>query len=130
MVQTPALPVSLDRDSPTPLAVQLAEELRAAAGDRRLRHGGGRGRGAVGAPPPAEAGRATAGTSGAVAELAAAVLRPGDLVAVEEPGYQRAVGALRAAGLRIVPAPVDADGLLVDSVPAAVPAVYCSPAHQ
>src|SRR5262245_8253913 len=39
MVQTPALPVSLDRDSPTPLAVQLAEELRAAAGDGRLRSG-------------------------------------------------------------------------------------------
>src|SRR6266498_1922662 len=37
--ETPALPVTLDRDSPTPLAVQLAEELRAAAGDGRLRSG-------------------------------------------------------------------------------------------
>ena len=55
---------------------------------------------------------------------------PGDVVAVEEPGYQRAVGALRAAGLRVVPAPVDADGLLIDSVPATREAVYCSPAHQ
>ncbi|HEU5469045.1 MAG TPA: PLP-dependent aminotransferase family protein [Actinophytocola sp.] len=73
---------------------------------------------------------ATAGTSAAVAELAASVLRPGDSVAVEEPGYQRAVGAMRAAGLRILPAPVDADGLLVDSVPESVRAVYCSPAHQ
>src|SRR5436189_2717885 len=39
MVETPALPVSLDRDSSVPLAVQLAEELRAAAGDGRLRAG-------------------------------------------------------------------------------------------
>src|SRR5919197_5323992 len=39
MVQTPTLPLTLDRDSPTPLAVQLAEELRAAAGDGRLRSG-------------------------------------------------------------------------------------------
>jgi GntR family transcriptional regulator/MocR family aminotransferase len=73
---------------------------------------------------------ATAGTSTAVAELGRAVLRPGDMVAVEEPGYQRAVGALRAAGLRVVPATVDADGLLLDAIPASVRAVYCSPAHQ
>src|SRR5438128_11984760 len=39
MVQTPTLPLTLDRDSPMPLAVQLAEELRAAAGDGRLRSG-------------------------------------------------------------------------------------------
>src|SRR3979411_2158035 len=39
MVQTPSLPLTLDRESPTPLAVQLAEELRAAAGDGRLRSG-------------------------------------------------------------------------------------------
>jgi GntR family transcriptional regulator / MocR family aminotransferase len=254
MVQTPTLPLSLDRDSPTPLAVQLAEELRAAAGDGRLRsgdrlpstralakqlkvsrtvtaaayeqlhaegwiagrHGSGTyvtteppgsvrtqpkrtrsaaaervtvdltpgspwsggidraawrraWRAAADVPPlprperaglPAyratvaehllrhrglrvrpelddraardagEAVLATAGTSAAVAELAAAVLRPGNSVAVEEPGYQRAVGAMRAAGLRIVPAPVDGDGLMVDSVPASVRAVYCSPAHQ
>jgi GntR family transcriptional regulator/MocR family aminotransferase len=254
MVQTPALPLSLDRDSAMPLAVQLAEELRAAAGDGRLRsgdrlpstralatqlkvsrtvtaaayeqlhaegwiagrHGSGTyittappgsvrqhakrsragaatqtavdltpgspwaggidraawrraWRAAADVPPlprpnragvPAyraavaehllrhrglrvrgeldelsardagEAVLATAGTSAAVAELAAAVLKPGCAVAVEEPGYQRAVGAMRAEGLKIVPAPVDEDGLLVDAVPASVRAVYCSPAHQ
>ena len=73
---------------------------------------------------------ATSGTSYAAAELANAVLHPGDVVAVEEPGYQRAVGAMRSAGLRVVPAPVDSDGLLIDSVPATAKAVYCSPAHQ
>ncbi len=73
---------------------------------------------------------ATGGTTAAVAELALAVLRPGDVVAVEEPGYQRAVQALRAAGLRVVPAPVDPNGLAVDAVPANVRAVYCSPSHQ
>ena len=73
---------------------------------------------------------ATSGTSNAAAELANAVLHPGDVVAVEEPGYQRAVGALRGAGLTVVPAPVDADGLMIDSVPANARAVYCSPAHQ
>jgi len=73
---------------------------------------------------------ATGGTTAALTELAAAVLKPGDAVAVEEPGYQRAVGAMRAAGLRVVPAPVDAEGLLVEGVPKGVRAVYCSPAHQ
>src|ERR1700742_380539 len=39
MSETPALPVTLDRASATPLAVQLAEQLRAAAGEGRLRSG-------------------------------------------------------------------------------------------
>jgi GntR family transcriptional regulator/MocR family aminotransferase len=244
MAETPVLPVTLDRDSATPLAVQLAEQLRAAAGDGRLRSGDrlpstralagelgvsrtvtaaayeqlhaegwiagrhGSGTYITTAPPgtlratpkpvrrdtvletavdltpgspwaggieqsawrrawraashvapmvrPNRAGLpeyraavaehllrhrglrignsegllATAGTSSAAAELGRAVLRPGEMVAVEEPGYQRAVGALRAAGLRVVPAAVDADGLLVDAIPSAVRAVYCSPAHQ
>lgn len=73
---------------------------------------------------------ATGGTTSAVVELAAAVLRPGDVVAVEEPGYQRAVEAFTAAGLRVVPARVDEEGLRPDTVPSGVDAVYCSPAHQ
>jgi GntR family transcriptional regulator/MocR family aminotransferase len=72
---------------------------------------------------------ATAGSTGAVAELAR-TLPSGSRVAVEEPGYQRAVAALRAAGLGIVPVPVDAGGLVVDALPAGLAAVYCTPAHQ
>ncbi|MGH3862422.1 PLP-dependent aminotransferase family protein [Actinokineospora sp.] len=251
MAESPALPVTLDRESTTPLAVQLAEELRAAAGDGRLRsgdrlpstralaaqldvsrtvtaaayeqlhaegwiagrHGSGTyitteppgslrakprrprsdfiaadavdltpgspwaggidrsawrraWRGAADIAPlsrPQRAGLpayravvaehllrhrglrvsgefddggegesvlATGGTTAAVGELAAAVLRRGDTVAVEEPGYQRAVHTLRTAGLRVVPAYVDADGLLLDALPAATKMIYCSPAHQ
>ncbi len=73
---------------------------------------------------------ATAGTSAGLLEVAHGTLLPGDAVAVEEPGYQRAVGALRAAGIRVLPAPVDAYGLVVDAVPRGVRAVYCTPAHQ
>jgi GntR family transcriptional regulator / MocR family aminotransferase len=72
---------------------------------------------------------ATAGSTGAVAELAR-TLPAGSRVAVEEPGYQRAVAALRAAGLAIVPVPVDAGGLVVEALPAGLAAVYCTPAHQ
>ncbi|MEQ3554747.1 PLP-dependent aminotransferase family protein [Pseudonocardia nematodicida] len=72
---------------------------------------------------------ATAGTSAAVAELAR-LLPPGAVVAVEEPGYRRAVSALRAAGCVIAPVPVDDDGLVVDAIPAGCAAVYTTPAHQ
>ncbi|RNL65422.1 PLP-dependent aminotransferase family protein [Nocardioides marmoriginsengisoli] len=73
---------------------------------------------------------ATGGTTSAVLELAAAVLDRGATVAVEEPGYQRAVQVLKAAGMNVVRAPVDVDGLRVAEIPASVRAVFCSPAHQ
>ncbi|QIS06296.1 aminotransferase class I/II-fold pyridoxal phosphate-dependent enzyme [Nocardia brasiliensis] len=73
---------------------------------------------------------ATAGTSAAVGELAAALLRPGDAVALEDPGYHRAAGAFAAAGVTVLPVPVDAHGLRVDLLPRHIKAVYCTPAHQ
>ncbi|PPJ17248.1 GntR family transcriptional regulator [Nocardia nova] len=73
---------------------------------------------------------ATSGTSSAVGELAHAVLRRGDTVAVEDPGYLRAVGAFRAAGIEVLPIPLDDKGIRVDRIPADVRAVYCTPAHQ
>ena len=72
---------------------------------------------------------ATAGTSAAVGEVAR-LLPPGSRVAVEDPGYSRAVAALRDAGVEVVPVPVDDDGLVVDALPAGLAAVYCTPAHQ
>ncbi|MFR9753037.1 PLP-dependent aminotransferase family protein [Nocardia sp. 004] len=73
---------------------------------------------------------ATGGTSSAVAELAAAVLHPGATVAIEDPGYQRAASAFEAAGIEVVPVPVDAHGLRTDLLPPGIDAVYCTPAHQ
>ncbi|GAA1275485.1 PLP-dependent aminotransferase family protein [Pseudonocardia aurantiaca] len=78
---------------------------------------------------PAAAVLATGGSTSAVAELARTFPR-GARVAVEEPGYQRAVGALRGAGLEVVRVPVDGAGLVVDALPAGLAAVYCTPAHQ
>jgi GntR family transcriptional regulator / MocR family aminotransferase len=101
-------------------------EYREAVAEHLLRHRGLTIRGGL----ATEAVLATSGTSAAVAELAVGVFKPGDAVAVEEPGYQRAVGALRAAGITVLPAPLDHNGILVDEVPAGVRAVYCSPAHQ
>ncbi|MDX3189473.1 PLP-dependent aminotransferase family protein [Streptomyces sp. MN03-5084-2B] len=95
-------------------------EYRAAVSEHLLRHRG----------LAAGSVLATGGTTAAVVELAAAVLERGDVVAVEEPGYQRAVQAFLRAGMRVVGVPVDGEGLRPSEIPAGARAVYCSPAHQ
>jgi DNA-binding transcriptional MocR family regulator len=46
--------------------------------------------------------------------LARSLIEPGDLVAVESPTYLGAVQVFRAAGARLMPIPVDGDGMQVD----------------
>jgi len=76
---------------------------------------------------------ATAGTTDGFAELVALLAahhgRP-PRVAVEDPGYLRAVAVLRDAGAEVVGVGVDDEGLRVEDVPAGVDAVYLTPAHQ
>ncbi|WP_272977018.1 PLP-dependent aminotransferase family protein [Deinococcus geothermalis] len=75
-------------------------------------------------------------TSGAIQGLhlvARAVLAPGDVAAFEDPGYRLARQVLRERGARILPIPVDADGLRVTELPTgpdAPPLVYTTPSHQ
>jgi GntR family transcriptional regulator/MocR family aminotransferase len=95
---------------------------RAAVAEHLLRH-----RGVLVEPASV---LATGGTTAALGEVARAVLRPGDQVAVEEPGYPRAIETLRAAGVIVRQAPVDREGLVIDRIPAEARAVYCTPAHQ
>jgi len=94
---------------------------RTAVADQLLRH-----RGLV---TGVDAVLATAGTTAAVAELAALLPR-GARVAVEDPGYGRVADALRVAGAAVLPVPVDDEGLAVDALPDRLDAVYCTPAHQ
>ena len=75
----------------------------------------------------------TAGASQALDLIARVTLAPGDPVAMEEPGYPEARDLLRAREARIVPVPVDDDGLRVDCLPtgsAAPLLVYVTPSHQ
>ncbi len=65
-------------------------------------------------------------------ELAARLLvRPGDVAAVEELGYQPAWRALELAGARLAPVPLDDAGLVVESL-TRLPArcLYTTPHHQ
>jgi GntR family transcriptional regulator/MocR family aminotransferase len=58
---------------------------------------------------------------------------PGDAVWHEEPGYPAAAAAFRAAGARVVPVPVDDEGLDVAAGQRLAPdarLVYVSPSHQ
>jgi GntR family transcriptional regulator/MocR family aminotransferase len=61
------------------------------------------------------------------------LLDPGDTVLIEEPQYQGARKVFLAAGARLVPVPVDAEGLDVAALPATTPAprlAYVTPSHQ
>ncbi|WPB82243.1 PLP-dependent aminotransferase family protein [Archangium violaceum] len=77
----------------------------------------------------------TRGSQMALFLVARALLRPGDVVAVEAFGYRPAWDALRLAGARLVGLPVDAQGMRVDALQALmakrpVRAVYVTPHHQ
>ncbi|AGT09869.1 MocR-like pyridoxine biosynthesis transcription factor PdxR [Paracoccus aminophilus] len=56
----------------------------------------------------------TSGTQQSLDLLARILLDPGDAVWIEDPGYVGARSALIAAGARLVPVPVDTEGLMVD----------------
>ena len=72
----------------------------------------------------------TRGVAGSLGLIAAALLRSGDRVGVEEPGYPTARAVFAAHGVRTVPCPVDEGGLIVDALPDDLRLVYLTPAHQ
>jgi GntR family transcriptional regulator/MocR family aminotransferase len=74
-----------------------------------------------------------AGSQQALEIAAQVLLDPGDNAWIEDPGYLGARGALLAAGARLVPVPVDAEGLDVGEGTkrcAAARVVCVSPSHQ
>src|SRR5262249_58731758 len=87
----------------------------------------GRSRGVHGSPAQLVV---TRGVAGSLGLIAAALLRPGDQVGVEEPGYPAARAVFAAYGVRPVPCPVDSGGLRVDALPGGLRLVYVTPAHQ
>jgi DNA-binding transcriptional MocR family regulator len=77
----------------------------------------------------------TTGAQQALSLLAAYYLRPGDAVAVEDPGFPNAFDVFRAAGAELLPVSVDEQGLNLDVLEelcAARPPrfVYVTPTHQ
>ena len=75
----------------------------------------------------------TTGAAQALDLLVQATLEPGEAAAIEEPGYPTARRILQLRGARLVPVPVDDDGLRVELLPArpdAPPLIYVTPSHQ
>lgn len=73
---------------------------------------------------------ATTGAQQALDLVARVLLEPGDTVAMEDPGYPEARELFALHGARVVPVPVDAEGLVVDQVPARARLIYTTPSHQ
>jgi GntR family transcriptional regulator/MocR family aminotransferase len=72
----------------------------------------------------------TAGAQQAFDLVARVLVAPGDVVAMEDPGYPLARDLFRAHGARVAPVPVDDEGLRVDRLPDAARVVYVTPSHQ
>ena len=60
----------------------------------------------------------TTGASQGLTLAARAILRPGDVVACEDPSFMSVLRALRSHGVRVLGVPVDEDGLDVDALEA------------
>jgi GntR family transcriptional regulator / MocR family aminotransferase len=72
----------------------------------------------------------TNGTQQALDIIARVLLEPGDVVAVEKPGYRPPKELFKALGARVVGVPVDSEGLVVEALPAEARVVYVTPSHQ
>jgi GntR family transcriptional regulator/MocR family aminotransferase len=73
----------------------------------------------------------TGGTQQAFDLLAKILVNPGrTTVALEDPGYAPLRGAFAAAGAKLVPVPVDPDGLIVDRIPPDARVICVTPSHQ
>jgi GntR family transcriptional regulator / MocR family aminotransferase len=72
----------------------------------------------------------TNGTQQALDIIARVLLEPGDVVAMEDPGYRPPKELFKALGARVIGVPVDSEGLVVEALPAEARVVYVTPSHQ
>ncbi|MGF6934217.1 GntR family transcriptional regulator/MocR family aminotransferase [Paraburkholderia sp. UCT70] len=72
----------------------------------------------------------TQGAQHALDLMARITLRPGEIAAIEDPGYSPAHACFKVTGARVVPVPVDREGLIVGKLPDKARLVYVTPSHQ
>ena len=70
------------------------------------------------------------GSQQALDLVARVLFQPGDPVAVEDPSYQGTTEVLRAAATRLIPVPVDEQGLDPTRLPRIARALFVTPSHQ
>src|SRR6267378_446501 len=101
------------------------------AGYRRLREAIARHIGvARGVEASAEDVIVVSGTQQALDVVARTLLKPGDQVAVEDPGYPPIRWLFESLGVRVSGVPVDQHGIIVDALPRHARLVYVTPSHQ
>lgn len=72
----------------------------------------------------------TNGSQQALDIIARVLLEPGDVVAVEKPGYLPPKQLFKALGQHVIGVPIDSEGLIVEELPPAARLVYVTPSHQ
>lgn len=72
----------------------------------------------------------TAGAQQAFTLLARVLIEPGDIVAVEEPGYTPVRDAFESLGAKVVSMPVDSEGADPSTLPPHTRLIYVTPSHQ
>lgn len=72
----------------------------------------------------------TAGAQQALDLVARVLVEPGDVVAVEDPGYTAAARLFATHRAVVRGVPVDGEGIVVDALPDAARLVYVTPSHQ
>jgi GntR family transcriptional regulator / MocR family aminotransferase len=72
----------------------------------------------------------TSGVQQAATLACQVLVEPGDVVAMEDPGYLPVRRVFEAARATLVDVPVDEDGIVVEAMPKRARLVYVSPAHQ
>jgi len=73
----------------------------------------------------------TAGAQQAFDLIARCLVTPAEtVVAVENPGYPPPIALFRTLGAKVVPVPVDGEGLRVELLPEDAKIIYVTPAHQ
>lgn len=72
----------------------------------------------------------TPGTQASLGLIAQIATDPGECVAMEDPGYLGARASFLAAGARVVPVPIDREGMMIEQVPLEAKLIYITPSNQ
>ncbi len=72
----------------------------------------------------------TSGAQQAIDLVTRLLVTPGQVVAIEDPGYPPVARLLAASSAVVVSVPVDAHGIVVDQIPQRARMVYTTPSHQ
>ncbi|GBR08917.1 PLP-dependent aminotransferase family protein [Asaia siamensis] len=72
----------------------------------------------------------TPGTQASLSLVTQIMTDPGDVIAMEDPGYVGAKASFLAAGATLCPVPVDSDGMQVEALPPEARLIYITPSNQ